>query len=165
MRANDYPRGMGRQIVIRHSELVRAPIDDVFRYTQDYTLRPSWDRSIRAARILTQSPTLQVRVVIRGGHEATFVYKAERESEGSNGRVIATSVSMSDIRSWLIAAGGGSWRYEERDGHTLWTQVMSLTLKPGPVGGLLRPWVGFGAAHQLRRAMRAATARLATSAS
>ena len=154
---------MTRPIVIRQSRLIQARIDDVFRFTQDYAQRPSWDRSVRRASVLSESPSLRVRVTLRGGHEATFVYKAERDSGEPGGRVRATSVTMTDIRSWLIHSGGGSWRYEEQNGHTLWTQVMSLTLRPGPVGILLRPLIAWGAARQLKRAMRTAAARLAES--
>lgn len=160
----EYDPGMARPIVIRHSVLVRAPMDLVYRFTQDYAIRPTWDASIRAATVLTESPSLQVRITMRGGHEATFVYKADRDSTAESARARATSVSMIDIRSWLLDSGGGSWRYEEQDGRTRWTQVMSLSLKPGPVGVLLRPLVAWGTACHIRRAMAAAARRLEANA-
>lgn len=153
---------MGQTILIRHAVLVPAPVEEVYRFTQDFSQRATWDGSITSATVLEAEPARRVRVRMKGGHEAIFVYRAERVEHGAAG-ARATSVAMSEVRSWLLESGGGVWTYEDRGGQTQWTQAMRLSLRRGVVMAMLRPLVAWALASEVRRSMAKVVARFAGS--
>lgn len=50
-----------------------------------------------------------------------------------------TALAMSDLNSFWLRGGGGSWKYEENGGKTLWTQHNTLVLRDGVLGWIARP--------------------------
>lgn len=140
---------MADAVSITESIHVARSLDAVWDYTQDYSRRREWDDSIIEAGEMPESSPRRVRIRARGGLSCVFEYKV-------NDRPRRTSLSMVDLRSPLIAAGGGSWQYEARDGGCDWTQVAGLTLKEKWWASLLRPLVAMALRRQMRRAMRRA---------
>jgi hypothetical protein len=140
---------------IRVSEelFVGRPPEAVWDFTQDYSRRAAWDPSVREARVLEAAPLPRVAVRCAGGLSAVFRYKLFDRPQ-------RTSVAMEEVRSWLVAGGGGSWSYQARDGGTLWTQVNSLELGDGWWRRLLAPLVRRQLRAGTRRAMLRAKAML-----
>ncbi len=145
--------GVSTGILIRHAVLVPAPMDDVYVFTQDFDRRSTWDLSIRTATVLDTSPDRRVRVRIRGGHEAVLVYRTERAESEHGAATRATSVAMTEVRSWLLQSGGGVWTYEDRGAATHWTQVMRVQLRRRFLTIPLRPLVAWTLRREVRRSM------------
>lgn len=124
---------------------VAAPPELVWDFTQDYGQRSSWDRSILEAEVLESSPLPRVRIRGAGGLAGVFQYKLFD-------RPRRTSLVLTDVESWAISGGGGSWSYEPALGGTLWTQTNSLAVKHGWLG----PFVRWTLRRETRKAMRAA---------
>lgn len=147
---------MKRQKTVTESIHVHASPEAVFDFTQEYARRGEWDASILATEVLEPADAAAlrgplVRVRARGGLEAVFRYKRFE-------RPLGTSLAMEDVRSFLVAGGGGAWTYEARDGGTLWTQTNTLVLKPGLLRALLAPFVRWSLRSSTRRAMQRAKA-------
>lgn len=138
---------------VRATRVVNAPPEAVWDFTQDYALRPTWDRSVIAATVIGLHPrTIDIRG--RGGFRCTLVYKADR-------RPSRTSLTMTRVRSAVIESGGGSWRYDPCPQGTRWTQINTLRLRlPRWTGPITRPIVGLMFRAQVRAAMRAASAAI-----
>jgi hypothetical protein len=60
---------------------------------------------------------------------------------------------------WFIG-GGGSWRYEAKDGGTEWVQTNTLVLADHLVMKLLRPLFEYSLRWSTRQAMRKAKRRI-----
>jgi hypothetical protein len=71
-----------------------------------------------------------------------------------------TSLVMSDLNSSWIRGGGGSWKYEENDQKTLWTQHNTLVLRDDLLGRIFRPLFAFVLARATRQMMARAKARI-----
>ena len=65
-----------------------------------------------------------------------------------------TTLQMTDVASYIIEGGGGSWTYERQpDGTTLWKQSNTLVLRNTPFAKLLRPAVHYFLRRNTRLAM------------
>jgi hypothetical protein len=136
---------MSQTATVSESLLINAPVEVVWDFTQDYSKRPSWDQGVISAEVVDGTQPRRVRVQLRGGIACEFQYKLED-------RPNRTTLAMQDVRSRILAAGGGSWSYEARDQATLWTQTNSLTFR-SRLGYLC---LGHLTAWQLRRVTRKA---------
>src|SRR5690606_1196487 len=115
-------------------------------YTQNYYSRADWDPAITEAEVVSEEPR---RVVVRakGVGRYTIEYRLFRRGD-------RTSAAFTDVSSTWLSGGGGSWRYEARDGGTDWTQTNTLELKYPLLSRLFAPFVE----RQLRASMREAMA-------
>jgi hypothetical protein len=130
-------------VTVSHTVHVKRSPEEVFDYTQDYSTRMDWDATVKSARVLDEEPR-RVQVDMEGIGPLVIEYKLFRRGE-------RTSAAFNDVRSRLIAGGGGSWTYEARDGGTDWTETSTLEFRNGFVGKLLAP--------VLRRNMRTLTSK------
>ena len=124
---------------------IARPPEIVWDFTQDYSRRSSWDRSILDATVLESSPLPRIRIRGAGGLSGVLQYKLFD-------RPRRTSVVLVDVKSRWVTGGGGSWSYESASGGTLWTQTNSLELKHAWLGALAR-WT---LRRETQRAMKAA---------
>src|SRR4051794_28012897 len=115
---------MDQNITVRETIFIDAPIERVWDYTQDFTHRPEWDRSIVDAEVLQREPAV-VRVKVKGGVSMTATYKLRD-------RPRKTSLVMTDSTSRILSGGGGSWSYEPSGGGTSFTQTNTITVRRGP---------------------------------
>jgi ribosome-associated toxin RatA of RatAB toxin-antitoxin module len=135
---------MARQTVtVSHTVHVNRSPEEVFDYTQDYSTRMDWDPTVKSAKVLSEEPR-RVQVDMEGIGPLVIEYKLFRRGE-------RTSAAFNDVRSRLIAGGGGSWTYDARDGGTDWTETSTLEFRNGLLGRLLAP--------VLRRNMRTLTSK------
>lgn len=146
---------MARSIRVRHSVIVAAPPAEVFEFTQDYSRRATWDPAVLEATVLDSSPLPRVRVRGRGGLRCVFEYKLFDPPR-------RTSLTMTEVRSPWIEAGGGSWRYEQCAQGTRWTQSVGITLRAGIGPALLAPAFRWTLVRSLERSMRSVARRFAT---
>ena len=120
-----------RAVTVSHTVHVNRSPDEVFDYTQDYSTRMDWDSTVKSAKILSEEPR-RVQVVMEGIGPLVIEYKLFRRGD-------RTSAAFSDVGSRLIAAGGGSWSYEGREGGTDWTETSTLEFRSNVVGRLFAP--------------------------
>jgi hypothetical protein len=136
---------MNKTVVVKDQAWILAPPEIVWDFTQDYSRRADWDRSILQASVLAETPQRRVQIVAVGNLSCVFQY---RQSE----RPRRTSLSMVDVRSPLVAGGGGAWAYEPDRGGTRWEVTNTLVLRNALLYVLFGRIVGW----QLRRATRRA---------
>jgi len=132
-------------ITVTASIEIGRPPEEVFDFTQDYARRPRWDRSVRSATVLAALPLPRVQVRA-SGLDAIFQYK-------QFARPAATSLVMEEVRSPLVAGGGGAWSYRSTAGGTLWTQTNTIVLREGLLSRLLAPLIRRGFERSVRGAM------------
>lgn len=110
-------------ITVTQSILINKPVHEVFDFTQDFSKRKLWDKSIIDCRLISENPIHTAFIKVKGGMTANLEYKLfERPHK--------TSLRMTNISSSLVADGGGSWTYEKQtDETTLWTQTNTLSIK------------------------------------
>lgn len=92
-----------------------------------------------------------------------LVYRAQREESESGVISRANSVTMTEVRSWLLESGGGVWTYEACGASTRWTQVMRLQLQNRVFTKLLRPLVAWALGRETQRSMSRVVARFDSS--
>ena len=142
-------------ITIHHSIYINKPREIVWDFTQDYSLRTEWDKTVIEAKVLQTSPRQIVELKTSGNTMMTFVYKV-------NDRPNKTTLAIQDIQSKWIDGGGGSWKYEEQQGGTMWSQTNTLTLKPTIFLMVFRPVIIFIFKNQTRLSMQRAKKILET---
>jgi hypothetical protein len=120
-----------RKVTAEYSLAVAVPPERAWDYTQDWNRRTEWDRSVAHAEIISDDPRI-VRVRARGGDTFEVSYK---QSDRPN----KTSLVMNEFSSFWFRGGGGSWKYESRDGQTWWTQRNTLILRDDWLGALTAP--------------------------
>ncbi|HUP83452.1 MAG TPA: SRPBCC family protein [Candidatus Limnocylindria bacterium] len=118
-------------VTVAHTVHVKRTPEEVFDYTQDYTTRMDWDPTVKSAKVLSEDPR-RVQVDLKGIGSLVIAYKLFRRGE-------RTSAAFNDVRSRLIAGGGGSWSYAAADGGTDWTETSTLEFRNGLVGRLFAP--------------------------
>ncbi|MGH7282357.1 MAG: SRPBCC family protein [Polyangiaceae bacterium] len=123
---------MGAKITVDHRIVVAKAQDVVWDYTQDWTRRTELDFSVARAEILSDRPRV-IRVSSRGGGSFEVSYK-------QTDRPRKTSLAMTSFTSFWLRGGGGSWRYDETDGGTTWSQRNTLILRDGFLGSLFAPF-------------------------
>ena len=117
----------------------------VWNFTQDWRKRTRWDRSVLAAEYISESP-VTVHVTGAGGLRFKVTYKTSDPPR-------LTTLVMSELNSFWIKGGGGSWKYEELNGSTRWTQHNTLILRGGFFGMLFRPLFAWTLTRMTRRMM------------
>jgi hypothetical protein len=120
------------KVTVSHSLLIDRAAEEVWDYTQNWNKRSEWDFSVKSAEYVSEGPQAKVVVRGKGGLSFKVTYKM-------SDRPRLTTLVMSDSNSWCLKGGGGSWKYESRNGSTLWTQNNTLVLKDGVIGKILRP--------------------------
>ncbi len=123
---------MSNLITINESVFISREPGVVWDFTQDFSKRSRWDKSIAHAKVVCESPARIVDIRVRRILDATLQYKLEE-------RPVRTSQSLTGTRSPLFRGGGGSWHYEPHENGTVWTQTNSLVLKSGFMIRLFRP--------------------------
>ena len=148
---------MSLRITVSRSLFVARPPEAVWDFTQDYARRCAWDASILEAVVVAAQPAPRVRIRARGGLRAVLQYqKFDRPSQ--------TSLLMEDVRSTVVAGGGGSWSYAAQGEGTLWTQTNSIVMRPGWWRALLAPLARGQLEASTRRSMEKARTILESSA-
>jgi len=140
-------------LTIRESLQIDRPPELVWDFTQDFALRSAWDSAIRRARVVVAAPVPRVEVEGAAGFKAVLQY---RQFE----RPLRTSLALEEVRSPLIAGGGGSWSYEPAGAATRWTQVNTIVLRDGLVAKLAAPLLRWQFQRATLRAMQRAKAHL-----
>lgn len=138
---------MKHAITLHFSVSVRKPREAVWDFTQDYSLRMKWDKSVIEATVMNATTPRTVRLRMRGGTSMTFVYKQDEKP-------YKTSLAAIDVQSSIIQSAGGSWRYEENDHGTLWSQTNTLVFRNTPLVRLLLPVLKWSVSRQIKRSMR-----------
>ena len=136
-------------ITIHHSIYIDRPREVVWDYTQDYSLRPDWDQTVIEAKVLQTTPQKIVELKTSGNTIMTFVYKVYDKPN-------KTTLAIHDIQSKWIDGGGGSWKYEDHQGGTLWSQMNTRILKSTISLSILRPVITFIFKNQTRQSMQRA---------
>jgi Polyketide cyclase / dehydrase and lipid transport len=139
-----------RTITVSESIHVGRSPELVFDYTQDPATRPDWDDQIQVAELVSDEPR-RVRITARGLGSFTLAYRLFRRGD-------RTSAAFLDLGNAFFSGGGGSWRYEARDGGTDWTQTNTLELRRPGLLGWLAPVVAWNLRNGTRRAMAKAKA-------
>jgi hypothetical protein len=124
------------KITVRESVHVEASPDRVWDFTQDWSRRAQWDAAVKDARPDADHRDGAPAYRVRGSGGAEFVARYKLYE-----RPRRTSLEMTDLRSWLVKGGGGSWSYEADGAGTRWTQTNTVVLRDGFLGALLRPLV------------------------
>ncbi len=135
-----------KKISIKHSITILQPIEIVWEFTQDYSLRKMWDKSVVHAEIIQKSPKRLVEIILKDKSRMIFEYKHEK-------RPHLTTLLAKNIQSPFIEKAGGSWRYEEVLGNTLWTQSNYVELKNKFILKLLAPVLRILIKRQTEQAM------------
>ena len=120
------------KITIEEQIYIEKSPEIVWDFTQDFSRRAHWDRSVLEAVVISELPDKIVKIKTKGSLTATLIYKL-------NDRPRKTSLVMTDVTAALITGGGGSWTYEKKDNGTLWTQTNTLILVEGSVMKFLVP--------------------------
>lgn len=125
-------------LTFQYSIIINRTPEDVFDFTQDFSKRTLWDKSIVECKLVSEFPERKAHIKIKEGMTATLEYKLfDRPNK--------TSLRMTGISSPLMVEGGGSWTYVKQDqGATLWTQTNTLSLKKSFIGKLLKRFVEKG---------------------
>jgi hypothetical protein len=122
-------------ITVTQSILINKPVQEVFDFTQDFSKRMLWDKSIIDCRLISETPFRTAFIKVKGGMTANLEYKLFE-------RPCKTSLRMTNISFSLIVDGGGSWLYQKQaDGATLWTQTNTLSLKNNLITKILMPYI------------------------
>jgi hypothetical protein len=136
---------VNNSITVTETIFIKQTPDIVWDFTQDYTKRSSWDKSILKIISIQETPKRIVEVKGKGNLNCKFQYK-------QYDRPFKTSLVMTDVSSPIIAGGGGSWKYTPSENGTLWTQTNTLILK----NHFLLKWIKPLIAFQLRRSTQKA---------
>jgi hypothetical protein len=124
---------MSRNIITIHNYVfVNKPILAVWDFTQNYSYRTQWDRSVIEATVLQEFPNRIVRLKAKGNTTMTFLYKLDD-------RPNKTSLVAKEIHSPLIESAGGSWTYVSKNNGTIWSQTNTIVLKNRLMLTLLLP--------------------------
>jgi hypothetical protein len=137
---------VNHKIICTTSVAIRASREDVWDYTQDYHKRMFWDLSVVETTIVQAFPNRIVTIRTSGSTTMTFVYKLDD-------RPNQTSLVATDIHSPFIESAAGSWKYEEHDGATIWTQTNSIVLKRSIFSLILVPLFRYVFDMKTRKAM------------
>lgn len=139
---------MAASIVITETIFIAALPETVWDFTQDYSKRHLWDKTVISAKIIQEHPRVALVKGI-GGLTTELHYKLDE-------RPNKTSLAMFNTQSPFIAGGGGYWHYDVQGNGTLWTQTNSLILKKNLLAMLLSPLMKWMLKTNTRKAMMAA---------
>jgi hypothetical protein len=137
------------KITIIESINIAASPEKVWDYTQDWKNRAQWDDSVVEVVSQMESPKKFVRAKFKGGMIFDIEYKL-------NERPKITSLAMVNGSSKMFVGGGGSWKYEGKDGGTEWIQTDTLVLSDNWFLKLFAPLFKFSLQASTRKAMKKA---------
>jgi hypothetical protein len=140
-------------IIIRESIFIQQPRQVVWDFTQDYSLRPLWDKTVMKAHLMEITPWRIAWLKIKGGAEMKLVYKVFHSPEKA-------TVFAAEINSNLIEQAGGAWLYQVKDNGTIWQQTNALVFKRFFLISLMLPICKFIFRRQIRKAMKIAKEKL-----
>lgn len=143
------------KITVNRSVLIQSQPEKVWDFTQDWNRRGEWDSSIIASKYLKESAPAVVQVRAKGGLSFLVTYKM-------SDRPRLTTLAMTEMNSFWFKGGGGSWKYENQNGSTLWTQHNTLVLREGFLGKLFAPLFSFVLRWTTLQIMKRAKAILET---
>ncbi len=141
------------KVTVSESIQVEANPETVWDYTQDWRRRSEWDRSIVSASYISESAPATVQVGGAGG----LLFKVSYRTAD---RPRLTTLAMTDMKSFWLKGGGGSWKYEEKNGKTFWTQHNTLVIRDDFLGKIFRPLFAFVLASTTKKMMGRAKAIL-----
>lgn len=113
---------MSVKITVKQSIYIAVKPEMLWDFTQDYNQRSRWDDSILEAKMIQQGSARKIAIRAKGMLQFQLIYKLENRPHKS-------SLAMTEVKSIFIEGGGGSWKYEEKDNGTLWTQTNTLILR------------------------------------
>lgn len=120
------------KVTVTETLAIDATPEAVWEFTQDWRRRHEWDRSVLSAEYLTTTSPVSLKVHGAGGLTFKVTYKLSDHPR-------LTTLIMTDMSSFWLKGGGGSWKYESRNGKTCWTQHNTLVLRDGLLGMMFRP--------------------------
>jgi hypothetical protein len=136
-------------ITVSRSIYIGKPKEEVWEFTQNHTMRPSWDSFVLSAQTIQDKPRKAVRLALRGRQVVTFVYKLDR-------RYKRTTLAATDITSPFLEHATDSWAYETKGSGTIWTLTQTIVLKKNisayPIKWLIKTILEF----QTKKAMKKA---------
>jgi hypothetical protein len=113
---------MSITITVEEKIYINSSPEIVWDFTQDYSKRSSWDKSIVSSVVISTEPFLLVAITLKGNVKMKFRYKLfDRPNK--------TTLTIVEAESSWIEGGGGSWKYDSFNQGTVWTQVNTLVLK------------------------------------
>jgi uncharacterized membrane protein len=122
-------------ITVQHFVVINKSCEEVFDFTQDFSKRRLWDKSILSCKMISEFPERKISIKAKGEMTAVLEYKIFN-------RPNKTSLRMTNINSPIVVDGGGSWTYEKQsDEKTLWTQSNTISLKKKFISKLLKRFV------------------------
>ena len=141
------------KVTVQKSIFIASSPEKVWDYTQDWNHRREWDDSVVEVLTQTTGPEKRVKARFAGGVVFEVEYKL-------NDRPRKTSLAMVNGTSKWITGGGGSWRYDAKDGGTEWVQTNTLVLADHVLTKAMRPLLQASLRWSTKRAMRKAKRRL-----
>jgi hypothetical protein len=127
---------MSIKLTVKNSIIINAPREKVWDYTQNYENRAKWDPPVTGYENLEEKPNRKVRIKSTGNVTMDVEYKLDDKPN-------ITSLAIISSSSKMIAGGGGSWKYEDDEKGTLWTQTNTLVLSDGFITKLLKPVMAY----------------------
>ena len=141
-----------RTITVTETIHVERPPDEVFDFTQDYTRRSTWDPAVGEATYLSKDP-VRARVKLPRVGTVTVEYRLYRRGD-------RTTAAFTDVDSWLVSGGGGSWSYAAAGQGTDWSQTNTVELRHSTLTGWMAPLLERTIRSGMRTGMRRAKAML-----
>lgn len=136
------------KITVKVSLAINRSPEVIWDYTQDYSRRVEWDRSVLHAVVVSEQPR-RVKIKGKGGLQTELLYKLYERPK-------RTSLQMVNTTSAFIEGGGGSWEYAADGTGTLWTQTNTLVLKSNFLARLMRPLIAWLLKVNTAKAMKTA---------
>ena len=133
------------KIRVKVSITIKRHPEAVWDYTQDYSRRMEWDKSVLKTIVLSENPR-RIQIEGSGRLSTELLYKLDD-------RPRKTTLQMINTSSAFIEGGGGSWEYIPDGANTIWIQTNTLVLKDNFICRLIRPFVALGFRINTRRAM------------
>ena len=137
------------KVTASHSILVNRPAEEVWDFTQNWNRRAEWDGSVSSAEYVSTIHPIKVKVQGKGGITFDVTYKVSERPQ-------LTTLAMSNLNSFWIKGGGGSWKYENVNGQTRWTQHNTLVLRDDILGKLIGFLFAFGLRFTTKQMMKRA---------
>ena len=140
---------MNTSITFKETIYINQPPEVVWDFTQDYQRRTLWDKSIIEATLIQKGPHRIVAIKAKGMSRMNFQYKLDDRPNG-------TSLAMTDVDSFFIKGGGGSWQYVPSDHGTNWIRTDTLVLKNIFWIKMIKPLITFQVKRNMKNSMRLA---------
>jgi hypothetical protein len=134
---------------IKQTIYIDQPPEVVWDFTQDYSRRSLWDKSIIEANVIQHEPHRIIAIKIKGNSKMNFRYKLDD-------RPNKTTLAITDVHSIFIEGGGGSWQYLPSGNGTVWSRTDTLLLKNRLWIRLVKPLITFQVKRNTKLSMKLA---------